>query len=285
MNNFSVLPFYGSIKSQYHRLPYSYGNLYKLYVSDYNFIPFQIPCPKPTSSSGYYEITKVELYDLNDKLIKDCTDIFISAGLYIYKSEFMSCWVIVFPGTSQLSLGVPHGQYYLYIGTGSGGSFYSDVFTLADISDCVVVEWYDNEDLIIGNKGIAYDGNFRNVLYLDTNIGRPDYEYEEEGETRDYRFFAEKQLSEKIYKFSFVAPEYLCDAIRLIRMSDNVTIRQGYDSPDLFECDSFTAEVEWLDQGDLASVNVEFKAGTIIKKIAPGFDDYNGDYNVAYTNE
>lgn len=286
MNNFSVLPFYSSYTHQYHRLPYSYGNMYTLYASDKYFIPFQIPCKKPASNSDYYEIYSVELYNTSDELIKDCTSLFINAGLYIYKSEFIDSWIIVFPGTEFINLDVPYGKYYLYIAAGSQ-EFYSDIFTITNVDSCTKIEWYDNEDLIIGDSGVAYDGNFRNVLYLDINIGRPDYEYEEEGETRDYRFFAEKQLSEKVYRFSFIAPEYLCDAVRLIRMSDNVTIQKklGNGAQEIFACDSFIADVEWLEQGDLASIEVEFKSGTIIKKIAPGFDDYNIDYNKAYTNE
>lgn len=282
MNNFSVLPFYTSLADQYHRLSYSYGSLYKLLVSNITLIPFQIPCDKPTSSSGYYEIDSVKLYNKYDSLIKTCTNLFKNAGLTIYKSDFIDKWIILFPGTSNINLGVEDGQYYISIEAG-GRVFYSDIFTLANTRNCLAIKWWDNEDFIIKNSGITYSSSFKNILYLDTQIGRPEYSYEEEGSTRDGYFFAEKQLSEKTYKFSFVAPEYLCDAIRLIRLSDNITINITEQTS--YDCDNFIAEIEWQEQGDLAAVNVEFKTGTIIKKIAPGFNDYNVDYANAYTNE
>ena len=109
----------------------------------------------------------------------------------------------------------------------------------------------------------------------------PDYEFEEEGEERDGYFFPEKQISEKTYKFSFLAPEYLCDVMRLIRLSDIVQVTDKYGH--LYNVDSFLIEPKWQQQGNLANVECEFQTDTVVKKIGRGYinghADFNGDFN------
>jgi hypothetical protein len=129
-------------------------------------------------------------------------------------------------------------------------------------------------------------GQFKNVLYLACELGKPDYQFEEEGETRDGYFFAEKQLSEKTYKFFFMACEYLLDAMRLIRMADAVKITDKYGR--VYNCDTFLITPKWEEQGDIASVTAEFETATIAKKIGKSYalmserdfnDDFNNDFN------
>lgn len=279
-NNFSVLPWYKSVDQQNHKKFYAYGNIYKLLAPLDKLLPFQIMRTKTgVSVSTAWSII---IYDQDDNAVTaNIISSFIDAGLYVKTSEYFDCDVIVFPGTVPLNLGLASGIYYLKISDGTY-TWYSDLITLTDVAKCVKIEWWDDVDFIMDNGAIAYDRSFKNTVYLDTDIGKPKYGYEEEGDTRDGLFFAEKQLSEKVYTFVFIAPEYLCDATRLIRLSDHVTVTNLIGS---YSCDSFTAEVEWQEQGDLAVVFVEFKCGTIAKKIAPGFNDYNIDYNEAYTNE
>lgn len=127
---------------------------------------------------------------------------------------------------------------------------------------------------------------FRHELYLCAQIGRPEYEYEEEGNTRDGYFFPEKQISEKTYKFQFVAPEYLLDAMRLMRLSDYVQITDQYRRG--YSADTFLITPKWLPQGALAAVDAEFQTDTVAKKLAwaapqpagGSFDEsYNDDYS------
>ena len=127
----------------------------------------------------------------------------------------------------------------------------------------------------------------QNVVYLPTQVGKPEYDFQEEGEKRDGYFFPEKQTSEKIYKFSFLAPEYLCDAMRIIRMSDHVQITSRGET---YSADSFLITPKWQEQGDLAGVEAEFETDTVIKKIGRGvvvtnLGDYNSDFNNDFNNE
>ena len=173
--------------------------------------------------------------------------------------------IVIYTGTATLN--IDEGNYYLRLTFTTGQIVYSDVITLVDnISDYLKITWWDEKNLVFDSGKIIYNNPaYKNILYLDTDIGKPDYKFEEDGKERDGYFFAEKQLSEKVYRFTFVAPEYLCDAIRFIRLSDNVQIyKNGID----YIVDSFLADVAWQEQGDLAAVDVEFRTNTVVKKIA-----------------
>lgn len=166
------------------------------------------------------------------------------------------------------------GRYYLQINDGNPKyRAYSEVMTLVndlDMHNLVKITWSDYDDFIFDAGALIYSSGFEHKLYLDTDIGHPDYKFSEEGKDRDGYFFAEKQISEKVYKFVFVAPEYLCDAMRFIRLSDKVTIEKDGDT---YKCDSFLMEPKWEEQGNLASVEVEFKTNTAAKKIAAGWPE------------
>jgi hypothetical protein len=93
-------------------------------------------------------------------------------------------------------------------------------------------------------------------------------------------------ISEKRYKCSILAPEYLCDVMRFIRLSDFVDVLDQYGT--MYHCDTFLCTPEWQEQGDLASVEIEFETDTVVKKIGKGYSvpsscaDFNGDYNDDY---
>jgi len=277
-NNFSVLPWYSSLQQQHHRKKYAYGQVYTLPVSTNRLIPFQVLLPKinEPSISSY----SIQIYDLDDnKVGGNRINSFISSGLALYSTNFSDYSALVYTATNDLDFALPFGQYYFEISDGAT-KWYSDVFTVTDISSCVKVEWWDSHDFIMDQGVIFYGGNFRNILYIDTQIGRPKYTYEEEGDDRDGIFFAEKQISEKVYNFNFLGPEFICDVTRFIRLSDNVLIS---DENGVYNCTNIVIEVDWLEQGDLAVLSTEFKVGTVAKKIAPGFDDYDEGYNDDYS--
>jgi hypothetical protein len=148
------------------------------------------------------------------------------------------------------------------------------------------IEWWDEEDFVFDDGCIVYKlPTFRNKVYLPTEVGMPDYTFNEEGEERDGFFFPQKQLSEKTYRCTFLAPEYLCDVMRTIRMADNVRVTDKYGR--IYDCDTFLITPEWQEQGDLASVEIEFETDTVVKKIGKGYlsaggADFNLDYNEDY---
>lgn len=218
-------------------------------------------------SKNTMPIQSIKLYDKNDKFIKDLTQGFMTAGLTDIDAPSMGCSISVFPAFSPVtSSKLAEGVYYLIVSDGIR-TWYSEMFNVVnDTHQYVKIEWWDNQDLVFDSGKIIYENpSFRNILYLDTNIGKPEYKFEEDGKERDGYFFAEKQLSEKVYKFVFIAPEYVCDAVRFVRLSDNIVISKG---DAVYNVDSFLAEMNWQDQGDLADVDVEFRTGTVAKKIA-----------------
>ena len=118
-------------------------------------------------------------------------------------------------------------------------------------------------------------------------IRETEYKFEEEGEERDGYFFPEKQISEKTYKCTILAPEYLCDVMRFIRMADYVRVTDKYGRN--YDCDTFLITPKWQTQGNLASVEIEFETATVVKKNGRGYiiankgdfnNDFNNDYNL-----
>lgn len=284
-NNFSVLPFYRSIEEQNHRKSYAYGEIYPLYCPVSRLIPFQFFRNHTEGAS----IELVELYDKNGKLIAVITEQMKTAGLQLVHVEEYGYDVIVYTAQLPITIQYPEGMYYLAIRV-AGTTYYSDIFTaVQDVSSYLRIEWYDVENFVLDSGIIVYNNpKFRNVLYLCTELGKPEYQFEEEGESRDGYFFPTKRLSEKTYRFTFLASEYLCDAMRLIRMADIIKIRDQYGRQ--YRCDTFLITPRWQTQGDLASVEAEFETDTIAKKICFGYTipdkgDFNSDFNNDFNNE
>ena len=277
-NNLSVLPFYNSLDEQNHRKPYAYGSIYPLYAHINSMLPFQII--RTTRDVEYLMAT---LYTKEGNYVADITSALQSAGLQVVRFESLGYDVIVFPASDTTLENISVGQYYLKL-TDGVEEWYSDVITLvSDITGYLTIEWYNRENVVFEGGQIVYvNPTFSNRLYLCTELGKPEYVFNEEGEERDGVFFPEKQISEKVYKFQFLASEALCDCMRFIRMSDVVIIRDKYGH--YYRCDQFLMTPEWQTQGDLASVEVEFHTDTIVKKIGTGYvvelgGDYNHDYN------
>lgn len=278
LNNLSVLPFYDELTKQNHRRSYAYGNIYP-YAFPINFIPpFQLAVGESAPNA-----ISIKVHSMETETDTSITTELNSCGFFIAQinGTYVLCNNSKFALTSEFS----EGRYYLII-TVNGETFYSEVFTWTDVSGRLKIEWYDNENLLTDDGVIIYKTHaqkYRNIVYLDTELGKPEYTFEEEGEKRDGYFFAEKQLSEKVYKFIFLAPEYLCDVMRTIRLTDHVIITDPYGR--VFNCDTFLMTPKWQVQGDLASVECEFETNTVIKKIGKSVDALDiGAYNDDFDN-
>ena len=278
-NNISVLPWYTSIEQQNHRKSYAYGTIYPLFTPKRTLLPFQIM--RNTSSRG---ITRAQLYDKNGVLFADITTALKETGLQIVPFASLGYDVIVYPSLLPFAIDTPDGIYYASM-TDGVNVWYSEMFTIVgDLSGYLKIEWYDVENFVFDAGQIVYQNpKFHNVLYLCTELGKPEYPFEEEGETRDGYFFPEKQISEKTYRCMALAPEYLCDVMRFIRMSDKVFVTDKYGHQ--YDCDTFLITPKWQTQGDLASVEIEFETATVAKKIGRGYitpgrkGDFNNDFN------
>jgi hypothetical protein len=261
-NNYSVLPFYDSVQRQNHRKFYAFDKVYPLYTPKGYIIPFQIIRDDISNA-----ISEVLLKKFDGSTYADIRTTMILSGLTIKKYPSLGYDVIVYTGNSALNITPPTGRYYLQISDGVN-TWYSEVFTFVEsVSNMVKIEYYNLESITFSGGQLDYSTSFKNRIYLATGIGMPEYTFEEEGEKRNGYFFADKQISQKVFKFVFTAPEYLCDAMRLIRLHDFVNITYLGQSYDL---DSFLITPEWIAGGYLASVTAEFECDTIVKRIGRG---------------
>ena len=281
-NNLSVLPWYDSISQQNHRKDYAFGQVFPLVTPDRRLPPFQI-----VRSTRENQISQVLLKTVDGKQFADITVPMKETGLVIKRYESDGYDLFKYPGILPMAINTPEGQYYAEISDGVQ-RWYSEVFTIKRNigNEYLTIEWWDDDTLYFNGGCIDYE-HFKNKVYLCTQVGKPDYKFDEDGTNRDGYFFAEKQISKKIYKFSFLAPEYLIDAMRIIFMSDHVEIESHGIT---YDVDRFLIVPKWQEQGDLAAVEAEFETDTVIKKIVRGdiltlVGDYNKDFNNDFNNE
>lgn len=282
-NNISVLPFYTSIDEQNHRKSYAYGKIYPLFAPADMLLPFQI-----IRNTRANDVTSVVLYDKTGKQVADITTYMKETGLQIVRFQSLRYDVILYPSILPMPLNQLDGIYYMSLSDGVQ-TWYSEMFTVVqDVFAYLKIQWWDVENLVFDAGQIVYqEPDFKNTLYLCTELGKPEYEFEEDGEERDGYFFPEKQISVKTYKCTILAPEYLCDVMRFIRMADYIHITDKYGRQ--YDCDTFLITPKWETQGDLASVEIEFKTNTVVKKIGRGYilgnkgdfnEDFNTDFNI-----
>lgn len=297
-NNFSVIPFYTSLAQQNANKWWIYNRVYPLFTPSSGIVPFQILVPHGNTTAT---VTDLSLVDCKTGNI---TDISEEIGLWFEVRQFplYGYDVVIMPSSTILSGQNIVGRYYYQLWINGTTSYFSDIITaVSDITPFLKIEWWDDDDFYMPEGIIAYkygtelSEQYKNVLYLPSDIAKPEYIFEEEGETRDGFFFPTKQISEKRYRFSFFASEYLLDVMRFIRMADHVQITyQGH----VFYPDTFLITPEWEANGDVASVDAQFDCATVAKKIGflgsgytpgptpptPPTPTENGDYLTADFN-
>jgi hypothetical protein len=237
-------------------------------------LPFQVVLASGTS------VDWVRLYDFNTDKYTDITTSMKENGLVI--KSFTGFKLLKYPGTLPIVEIKHEGLYYLVISISDLGTIYSDLFTVTNrVSDYLLIEYSNSYNFELKNGIVDFSDNFSFKCYLNTQVGKPEYDFEEESTKRLGYVYVESQVSKKTYKFNTVVPEYICDALRLVRLCDNKIIRCEDDE---YEAITFEMEAEWQTQGDLASVTCEFETDNVIANIG-GFvpdklgGDYNNDYN------
>lgn len=231
-----------------------------------------------------------EIYDKNDAFVGDFTDA-IKPYMSIKQFPELNYDVLIFGGQLPIFSAMNNGQYYAKLNDGYN-TYYSEIFTVVnDISGYLKLEWWDNDDFVMDAGTIVYkyaDGiQFKNVLYLCSDIAKPEYTFDDEVEERDGYTFPTKQISKKVYHFAFFASEYLLDVMRFVRMADYAQITSH---GQLYTMDTFLITPEWEDNGDVAGVDAEFTTATVAKKIGVGYvkaqrGDFNDDFNNDFNNQ
>lgn len=279
-NILGVLPFYSDKKYQDRYKYYGFGYVFPLICPSDKLLPFQIITPIYVSPTVVKTIVKVN----EDGTETESAITFTASGTTI-----TSNYAIFHYNGDTLGTQLTEGRYYLKI-TIEGVTYYSEVFTVvgSDMSNYLKLEWWDTDTMLFDGGAIWYNSdNFKNTLYLPTTVGKPTYQFEEEGEERNGYFFAEKQISKKQYAFQFLAPEYLCDALRFLRMHENIQVTEN---GIVYQINQIETNVEWQEQGNLASVTATFQCATVAKVIGRNNviltgGDYNDDYNDDYNNQ
>lgn len=300
-NNLSCLPFYDSIEEQNARKWWVYNRIYPLFTPASFLLPFQILFHLDNPSQYVNpSIYNAKLYKKDGTLVADITDVFVIDNVAQYASISIgdNNFIIAYNAQSLItSHTFAEGQYYIRMEIFSGVQYstnlvlYSEVFTIVtDMSDYIKIEWWDIEDLVFDSGRIVYknDGTrYKQRLFLQGDIAKPEYLFEEENEDRDGYSFPVKQISEKKYKFNFLASEYLLDVMRFIRMADYIEITYN---GKIYKPDSFLITPEWENNGDVAKVAAEFETDTVVKKLGLGYlrptgGDFNNDFNDDFNNQ
>lgn len=275
-NNISPLPFYDDISLQNHRKDYAFGQVYPLITYKNMLLPFQVVLSKGNS------VNWVRLVDFNTGKFVDITTSMKENGLAL--KSYTGFKLLKYPGTLPVIEIKHEGLYYLYISITGLGAIYSDVFTVTNkIDDYLLIEYSNSYNFELKNGIVDFSDNFKFKCYLCAQVGKPEYDFEEEATDRMGYTFIESQVSKKIYKFVFLAPEYLCDALRIVRLCENKQITSKLQTYDLT---TFSMEPEWEEQGDLASVECEFETDTVIANIG-GYtpETIGGDFDSDFNND
>lgn len=278
----SPLKFYDDFHKQNRYRSFAYGYVAPLITNPNVVSPFQLIV------SGNVSEVYVRSANTNKRVTGNVVEKFKDAGLRnVTKDNKYN--ILLFLGIFPLSGVIDYeGQYWLEIH--SGGWYYSEIFCFDNnIDDCLKVEYWNPEGDFALKNGIIVLGseNFHFILLLKSELGKPEYSFEEEATKRLGYSFIESQVSKKTYKFNTVIPEYLCDAMRIIRLCSQKKITCKGETYDAI---TFNMEVDWQEQGDLASVTCEFDVDNIITNLG-GFKheaiggDFNNDYNNDYDIE
>lgn len=275
-NNISPLPFYDNIALQNHRKDYAFGQIYQLITYKNMLLPFQVVLSKGASVSW------VRLYDFNTGKYIDITASMKENGLTI--KSFTDFVLLKYPGILPITEIKYEGRYYLAISILDLGVIYSDIFSVCNkVDDYLLIEYYNPYNFELKNGVVDFSDNFKFKCYLNTQVGRPEYYFEEEATERMGYTFIESQVSKKIYKFTFLAPEYLCDALRIVRLCNTKQITSKLQ---VYDLTTFNIEPEWQGQGDLASVECEFETDTVIANIGGYMPELTGgDFNNDFNND
>lgn len=275
-NNFSPLAFREkSMKATYKKW-YAYGKEFALPFSTTELPPFQFTVANLPS----FDPTTVEVFLVNEatgvrtgtgiKIKVDTMDehnsvLYVSPGSNVYAKS-------IEPGVHRAEFTIPEGETYVS----------TPICVTEGIetnTNFVKLEYWNDEKLAYPNGFVTTgtDNDFKFQMYIPTTFFKPKYEFEEEITKRAGYKFLELQTCNKVFGFNFLAPEYICDALRLVRLSDY--IRFSHDG-EYYNALNFEYSPDWQDNGYLAAIECQFETDTIIQKL-PSFNrrDRESFYN------
>jgi len=256
-NSLSILNWVDKLEQQNHRKWYAYGRKYAVPSPNGKILPFSLPREK--TGAG---ITSIDIFDENDVLVEKIVHLMELTGLEV--AEFDDYDLVIYP--SIMAIGRPElipGKYYLRMIDDNGWTKYSELFNLCGyVKGGVEIRYWHMRDFCYNGGHIRYEAPFKNYVFLDADIVKPTYKFEDTVTRRAGRDLPELQVSYKLHRFSADLPEYLMDAMRVIGQHDCVEI---FYEGNVYKVDNFLMEEpEWNKDGDLGKVGFEVKTNTVV---------------------
>lgn len=275
-NNFSPLAFREKSQKATYKKWYAYGKEFALPFSTTELPPFQFTVTNLPS----FDPTTVEVF-----LVNEATGVRSETGIKI-KVDTMNehnSVLYVSPGSNVYAKSMEPGVYRAEFTIPEGETYVSTPICVTEgietNTNFVKLEYWNDEKLAYPNGFVTTgtDNDFKFQMYIPTTFFKPKYEFEEEITKRAGYKFLELQTCNKVFGFNFFAPEYICDALRLVRLSDY--IRFSHDG-EYYNALNFEYSPDWQNNGYLAAIECQFETDTIIQKL-PSFNrrDRESFYN------
>ena len=279
-NNFSPLAFRKKESKATYEKWYAFGKNYAIPASANTLIPFQFT----DVNVGEVQPDSIEVVAVNQETGEN-----IKTGVYVSRDDMPEHGSVLYvsPGKNSFREALPQGTYRAEFSIGNEVYISTPFCVIPGIetsSKYLLIEYWNDEKIAYPDGFITTGANndFRYQMYVPATICKPKYEFEEELTKRAGYKFLELQTSTKVYAFTFVAPEFICDAMRLIRLSDYIRI--SHDG-EYYNALNFEFDVDWQEQLYLAAVDCQFETDSIIQKL-PSFNrrDKASFYNALLAN-
>lgn len=279
-NNFSPLAFRKKESKATYEKWYAFGKNYAIPASANTLIPFQFT----EMNIPVFQPNTIEVVAVNEE-----TGEMIKTGVYVSYDVMPEHGGVLYvsPGKNSFREALPQGTYRASFLVGDEEYISTPFCVIPGIetsSKYLLIEYWNDEKIAYPGGFITTGENndFRYQMYVPATICKPKYEFEEELTKRAGYKFLELQTSTKVYAFTFVAPEFICDAMRLIRLSDYIRI--SHDG-EYYNALNFEFDVDWQEQLYLAAVDCQFETDSIIQKL-PSFNrrDKASFYNALLAN-
>lgn len=280
ITNTGVLPFYEAEKWMLHNRAYSYGSP-SPFVEQLGILPpFQFSTA--LDEIGFVNPTLIRLSDGMEFNIQVPLLLTGLTGETVATSgDEIGYNLTIYPGSAALPVsGLTEGVYNIRFEDNMGHLFYSEYFSwiqgLQYRNDYIKIEWWHNEDMVFSGGKIQYVFPYKQRIWVQSDIGKPDYLVEEKVVNRDGVDFATQTISYKRRKFQFLATEAMLDSMYLIRAHDSKVVthmQKVIGEGDFDKIYSFLLTPEWLEQGDIATVDVEFRYDKVVVTNGRDYED------------
>lgn len=250
-----------------------------MYAPNGWIIPFQIKTPNNSTGIHLAQTVNVET-----GATLDITGLMTGEGLehVVYPERTYNA--VRYKAITNVDV-IPKGFHYLELTVNVGEAkktYYSEVFNVVDNRGFMRLSFWHNEDFELPNFHFSFPEGWKFFAFLKTELGKPEYLYEDFIHRRDGYNFAEKIVSVKRYRFEVLAGEPMWDGLRLARLFNFITIQSGIRNFPVYELE---LEVEWEETGYTGIGTFTADTGNVVistgkgRALAGDFDEsFNKDF-------